>query len=87
MKRIWQIWLISGLLVTLIVSAFPVAPVAAQDSSATVYVVQAGDTLSSIARRYGVTAADLASANGLLNPNLIYVGQRLGFNSGDNHHA
>ncbi|MFN8596027.1 MAG: LysM peptidoglycan-binding domain-containing protein [Anaerolineae bacterium] len=77
MKRIWQIWLISGLLVTLIVSAFPVAPVAAQDSSATVYVVQAGDTLSSIARRYGVTAADLASANGLLNPNLIYVGQRL----------
>ncbi len=42
-----------------------------------VHVVQRGETLHSIARRYGTTAAAIASANGLRNPNLIYVGQRL----------
>jgi LysM repeat protein len=39
--------------------------------------VQPGETLSSIAARYGVTTAALARANGLANPNMIYVGQRL----------
>jgi murein DD-endopeptidase MepM/ murein hydrolase activator NlpD len=77
MKRKLQIILLSGLFAALLLNAFPVASAAAQDASATVYVVQAGDTLFSIARRYGVSLADLASANGLLNPNLIYVGQRL----------
>ena len=42
-----------------------------------VYVVQPGDTLDSIARRFGTTANALMSANDLTNPNLIYVGQRL----------
>ena len=42
-----------------------------------VYVVQAGDTLFAIALRFGVTAADLAAANNLANPNLIFVGQQL----------
>ncbi len=42
-----------------------------------IYVVQSGDTLSSIARRFGTTVADLARRNGLSNPNLIRVGQRL----------
>ena len=42
-----------------------------------VYVVQSGDTLDSIARRFGTTANALMSANDLTNPNLIYVGQRL----------
>ena len=47
-----------------------------------VHVVQRGETLASIARRYGTTAAALASANGLRNPNLIYVGQRLRITGG-----
>jgi LysM repeat protein len=51
-------------------------------STGLVHVVQRGETLSSIARRYGTTAAALASANGLRNPNLIYVGQRLRITSG-----
>lgn len=65
------------LLLALLVAALPTQPAAAQEAAGTVYVVQAGDTLSGIARRYGVTVADLAAANGLLNPNLIYVGQRI----------
>jgi LysM repeat protein len=46
-------------------------------SGGAVHVVQRGQTLHSIALRYGTTAAALASANGLRNPNFIYVGQRL----------
>jgi murein DD-endopeptidase MepM/ murein hydrolase activator NlpD len=44
---------------------------------ARIYVVQAGDTLSAIAARFQVDAADLASLNRLQNPDLIGVGQRL----------
>lgn len=41
------------------------------------YTVQPGDTLSRIALRYGTTVSALMSANGLYNPNHIYVGQQL----------
>ncbi|MGC9469336.1 MAG: LysM peptidoglycan-binding domain-containing protein, partial [Anaerolineae bacterium] len=40
------------------------------------YVVQAGNTLFSIARRYGTTVNALRAENGLTS-NVIYVGQRL----------
>jgi LysM repeat protein len=46
-------------------------------SGGAVHVVQRGETLAGIALRYGTTAAAIAAANGLRNPNLIYVGQRL----------
>lgn len=39
------------------------------------YKVQLGDTLSSIAKKYGVTLQYLVNLNGIQNPNLIYVGQ------------
>ena len=39
------------------------------------YVVQAGDTLASIARRYHTTWQTLARVNGMLSPNGIYAGQ------------
>jgi LysM repeat protein len=42
-----------------------------------VYVVQRGDTLYSVARRYGTTVNAIVQANGLRNSNWIYVGQRL----------
>jgi len=42
-----------------------------------VYVVQRGDTLGQIARRFGTTVQAIASANGIANPNLIFVGQQL----------
>lgn len=39
------------------------------------YTVQAGDTLSGIASRFGTTYQELARINNISNPNLIYVGQ------------
>ncbi|MGA9349081.1 MAG: LysM peptidoglycan-binding domain-containing protein [Anaerolineae bacterium] len=41
------------------------------------YTVQRGDTLYSIARRYGTTVQAIAQANGILNPAYISVGQVL----------
>ena len=41
------------------------------------YTVKRGDTLSSIARRYGTTVQALLTANPRTNPNLIYVGETL----------
>ena len=41
------------------------------------HVVRSGETLASIARRFGTTQSALASANGLSNPNRIAIGQRL----------
>lgn len=43
----------------------------------TVYTVVAGDTLSGIASRYGTTYQKLAEYNGIANPNLIIVGQKI----------
>lgn len=39
------------------------------------YTVKSGDTLSEIAAAWGVTVDDLASYNGIKNPNVINVGQ------------
>ena len=41
------------------------------------YIVQKGDTLYSIAKKYGVSVSYLVSLNGITNANLIYVGQKL----------
>ena len=41
------------------------------------YTVQSGDTLYGIGQRFGVSYLDVARANGILNPGLIYVGQIL----------
>lgn len=48
------------------------------ESGPTSYTVVAGDTLNSIARKFGVTVADLRVANGIpSNSDLIIVGQKL----------
>ena len=41
------------------------------------YIVKRGDTLSSIARRYGVSVDYLVRINDIQNPNIIYPGQLL----------
>ena len=46
-------------------------------ASAEEYIVKYGDTLSRIAARYNMTAAQLAAKNGIANVSLIRVGQRL----------
>lgn len=55
-----------------------VAPTTAPVSSGPqTYVVQPGDTLYSIARRYGMNYQDLAAHNGIVNPHRIQAGQVL----------
>lgn len=46
-------------------------------ANATRYTVQPGDTLYSIARRHGVTVADLQGANDISDPNDVKAGQEL----------
>lgn len=48
-----------------------------QNTSGGTYTVKSGDFLSSIAAAHGVSLDALASANGISNTNLIYVGQVL----------
>ena len=47
---------------------------ASQEST---YYVQSGDTLSSIATKFGTTISNLVSLNHISNPNVIYVGQKI----------
>lgn len=46
-------------------------------TSETVYTVVRGDTLSGIAAKYGTTYQKLAQYNGIANPNIISVGQKI----------
>jgi len=41
------------------------------------YVVRKGDSLSSIASRFGVSQSALSSRNGISSPNLIKIGQKI----------
>lgn len=41
------------------------------------YIVQSGDTLTKISKKYGVTIQQIVSANQIKNPDLIYVDQVL----------
>jgi rare lipoprotein A len=47
------------------------------DAGGGTYVVQYGDTLSSVAAELGTTVKYLASANDIANPDLLYAGQTL----------
>lgn len=69
--KAWKWVLPVMVLVNLLVLA---TPAAAQGTS---YVVQPGDTLYAIARRYGISVNALAAANGLTTRSWIYVGQSL----------
>ena len=67
--------LLSRLSLAVVTFAFFVATVA--HARATTHVVQPGQKLASIAKRYGLTLDELCSANGLRRSARIYPGQRL----------
>jgi len=55
----------------------PGRPSAASASNSSTYTVKKGDSLKAIAIKHQMTTAALASANGIKDPNKIFVGQRL----------
>lgn len=67
---------ISLLLLLVLLASFLAQPASAQ-SSGPVYIVQAGDTLSSIAVRFNVTLDELMSANSTIDPNFLSEGQQI----------
>lgn len=79
----WQIY--AGQVLTLPgapVAAVPApvevaAPVEVQVEPAQTHTISRGESLASIAQRYGLTVDALAQLNDITNPNLIYAGQRL----------
>ncbi len=73
LRRVVLVMLVAMLLGSVLAEAAAAAP--SQADSA--YVVRPGDTLGTIAARFGVSAAALARANGITNPDRIYVGQNL----------
>lgn len=56
----------------LIVSGTPAGP-----SRGRIYTVQPGDSPSSIAEQFGVTAEAIMEANGIVDPTALYIGQEL----------
>ena len=59
------------------ISVAPCSTGSSGGSTSCTYVVKRGDTLSSIAVKYGTTVANLASLNHIKNVNVIFVGQVL----------
>lgn len=86
-QRSPEAWLnLLGALWVVLVMGLPVSAVRAAEgmptpsptpSSGAVYEVQPGDTLSSIAYRFGVSLDALVQANGLADPNNLRPGQKL----------
>ena len=72
MNQLTRRWLLLVLTLFLLL-AVRVAAVSAN----TTYTVRSGDTLFSIARAHGTTVQAIATANNIINPNLIYAGQQL----------
>lgn len=70
-KRIFFIFLLLSFFI------FPYQPAQAQDVTGPVYIVQPGDSLSSIAARFSVNLADLMSANNIADANQLDAGQQL----------
>ena len=69
--------LLSGLLLFAIVTVGAPHTARAQSVTTTVHIVAPGETLSEIAKTYGVSAEDIQSFNGIEDPNTIVEGQPL----------
>lgn len=85
-RSVFSAVLIFAFLLTLLPNAVmastAAAPVESPHADGVYYRVQRGDTLSEIAVWHGTTVQALMYANGISNPNHIYVGQKLYIPSG-----
>jgi len=52
-------------------------PAGAQEASGPIYIVQPGDSLSSIAARFSVSLQELMAVNGITDPNQLAADQQL----------
>jgi murein DD-endopeptidase MepM/ murein hydrolase activator NlpD len=68
---------IFAFLLALLICLSPQVALAQTQADAPVYVVQSGDTLYSIALRFGLTVDDLVKANQLVDPNQLNAGMEL----------
>jgi LysM repeat protein len=75
MKRTWALAIIA--LLVILIAATGTLQTGHAAGPSTYYVVRPGDTLFSIAARFGVSSWSLARANGVWDPNFIFVGQTL----------
>ena len=73
--RKWSMTLLALLAMAVVAGATSAVP--AEACSSTTYVVRPGDTLYRISVTFGVRMDAIASANGIYNYNLIFVGQTL----------
>ena len=64
-----------ALTLALLLTFLVAGPVAQAEED--VHVVHQGDSLATIAKAYSVSLTELAQNNGIANPNIIFVGQRL----------
>lgn len=71
------IFLFTAVILLIVSPAVSVSALPAGQEGNPVYIVQSGDTLSSIAVRFGVDADDIQAANGLADANSLAIGQRL----------
>lgn len=60
-----------------VVTATPGPPAAPTPGVEQTYVVREGDTLSGIAARFGVAEEAILKANGISDPDRVFVGQEL----------
>lgn len=76
----WKSVIYPGQVLTL-TNASPATPAASTSTSPAIstgaYTIKAGDTISAIASRHGVSTASLLSANGLRSSSIIYPGQKI----------
>ena len=70
-------WIVLALLVLGTAALLPARFAYSQDDTGPIHVVQAGETLYSIARAYDVDVDDLMALNDIANPDAIIEGQKL----------
>ena len=72
-----RLFILSILLLTLCLAPGYTVTAAPELQEEAVYIVQSGDTLSSIALQFGLTSTELQNANPMSDPNALAIGQRL----------